>query len=574
MSLTNWLPALDWITNYERRWLKGDISAGLTVGIMLIPQGMAYALLAGLPPIYGLYAATLPIILYALLGTSRQLAVGPVAMDSLLTATGVGAIAVVGTDNYLQLAILLAFMVGSIQFLAGILRLGFLVDLLSRPIISGFTSAAALIIGLSQLQHLLGVNLGSSTYVHEILLAAAQKIGEVNLPTLALGLGGIAIILAVKKFNIGIPGALAVVVFGILAVYLGRLDLGGVKIVGDIPAGLPAFGLPQLGLQDMQSLLPTALTIALIGFMESIAVSKAVNARHPEYVVVPNKELIAVGAANLGSSLVSGFPVAGGFSRTAVNDQNGANTGLAALISAGMLILTLLFLTPLFFFLPKAVLASIIMVAVFKLIDWREARRLWTVDRSDFWMLAVTFVATLGLGIQTGIAAGVVLSIAVHVYRSMRPHLAVLGRIAGTNNFRNINRFAEAKELPGTLIIRFDGPLYFANLSYFHAQLDQLVAERKDQLTTIIINAEGISGVDSSALYELQQFVKTRAARGLTIRFAGLIGPARDALKKGGLFDSIGRENFFLDVVHAVEDKQIDPTGERPLPHALQSNVA
>lgn len=574
MSPSKLLPSLDWITNYDRSWLKGDISAGLTVGIMLIPQGMAYALLAGLAPIYGLYAATLPIILYAFLGSSRQLAVGPVAMDSLLTATGVGALAAVGTDNYLQLAVLLALMVGTIQLIAGLLRLGFLVDLLSRPIISGFTSAAALIIGLSQLQHLLGVNLGRSPYVHQILLAAAQKLSEVNLVTLGLGLGGIAIILAVKKMKTGIPGALAVVVLGILAVYLGRLDLSGVKIVADIPAGLPSLGLPNLAVQDLQALLPTALTIALIGFMEGISVAKAVNARHQEYVVSPNQELIGIGAANIGSSLVSGFPVAGGFSRTAVNDQNGAKTGLASLISAGMLMITLLFLTPLFYFLPKAVLASIIMVAVFNLIDWREALRLWRVDRSDFWMLAVTFLATLGLGIQTGIAAGVALSIAVHVYRSMRPHLAVLGRIGSTNNFRNISRFAEAQEIPGTLIIRFDGPLYFANLSYFQAQLDRLVAERKDQLTTVIINAEGIASIDSSAMHGLQYFVETQAAHGLTIRFAGLIGPARDALKKGGLFDIIGRENFYLDVLHAVEERQEGQAKEQARPHALQSNVA
>lgn len=574
MSPSKLLPSLDWITNYDRSWLKGDISAGLTVGIMLIPQGMAYALLAGLAPIYGLYAATLPIILYAFLGSSRQLAVGPVAMDSLLTATGVGALAAVGTDNYLQLAVLLALMVGTIQLIAGLLRLGFLVDLLSRPIISGFTSAAALIIGLSQLQHLLGVNLGRSPYVHQILLAAAQKLSEVNLVTLGLGLGGIAIILAVKKLKTGIPGALAVVVLGILAVYLGRLDLSGVKIVADIPAGLPSLGLPNLAVQDLQALLPTALTIALIGFMEGISVAKAVNARHQEYVVSPNQELIGIGAANIGSSLVSGFPIAGGFSRTAVNDQNGAKTGLASLISAGMLMITLLFLTPLFYFLPKAVLASIIMVAVFNLIDWREALRLWRVDRSDFWMLAVTFLATLGLGIQTGIAAGVALSIAVHVYRSMRPHLAVLGRIGSTNNFRNISRFAEAQEIPGTLIIRFDGPLYFANLSYFQAQLDRLVAERKDQLTTVIINAEGIASIDSSAMHGLQHFVETQAAHGLTIRFAGLIGPARDALKKGGLFDIIGRENFYLDVLHAVEERQEGQAKEQARPHALQSNVA
>ncbi|MGB3798948.1 MAG: sulfate permease [Lewinella sp.] len=559
-------PIIDWLTNYDRSWFSHDLTAGLTVGVMLIPQGMAYALLAGLPPIYGLYAATLPLLIYAVLGTSRQLAVGPVAMDSLLTATGVGALAVVGTENYLYLAVLLALLVGTIQLLAGVMRLGFLVDLLSRPIISGFTSAAALIIGLSQLQHLLGVDLGRSAYVHQILWSATNRIGDVQFITLAIGLTGILVLVGLKRWTPAIPGPLVVVVLSVLAVFFFGWHAEGVRIVGEVPAGLPALGFSSLAWSDIQALLPTALTIALIGFMEGIAVAKAVNARHPEYTVVPNQELIAIGASNIGSALVSGFPVAGGFSRTAVNDQAGATTGLAAIISAGVIVLTLLFLTPLFYYLPQAVLASIIMVAVFKLIDWREAVRLWRVDRSDFWMLAVTFLATLILGIQTGIAAGVALSIGVHVYRSMRPHLAVLGRIEGTHTYRNVNRFADALEEPGTLILRFDAPLYFGNMSYFEAQLDSLLAARQRVLHTIVLNAEGIAGIDSSAMYGLRRFVTDQQSRGVTVRLAGVIGPVRDAMKKAGLFEDIGRQNFFLDVDQAVHNHS--RTG-----YALQNNV-
>ena len=572
MTFFNWPPSLHWIKTYDRTWLRGDVSAGLTVGIMLIPQGMAYALLAGLPPIYGLYAATLPLIIYALLGTSRQLAVGPVAMDSLLTATAVGAIAATGTDEYLALAALLALMVGVFQLLAGLVRLGFLVDLLSRPIISGFTSAAALIIGLSQLQHLFGVDLGRSSFVHEILVAAWMKMGQINLPTLLLGLGGIGVVLLVKRAKTAIPGPLVVVVVGILAVWLGGLSEMGVKIVADIPAGLPSVGLPEISIANLQLLLPSALTIALIGFMEGISIAKAVNANHKAYTVVPNQELVAVGAANIGAALVQGFPVAGGFSRTAVNDQTGANTGLASIISASLIVVTLLFLTPLFYFLPKAVLASIIMVAVFKLIDWREARRLWAFDRSDFWMLAVTFIATLGLGIQLGIAAGVALSVAVHVYRSMRPHLAVLGRIKGTNSFRNLARFPEAEEPKGMLVIRFDGPLYFANITYFQAWIDDLIAEREDRIHTVLINAEGIARIDSSAAYGLEQFIRTQRGRGLTVRFAGLIGPARDTLKRAGLMELIGADNFFLDVPKAVVSEQCFSAKPGNRVPALQTN--
>ncbi|MCB0678848.1 MAG: sodium-independent anion transporter, partial [Saprospiraceae bacterium] len=318
MNLKSYFPAFDWITNYRRDDLKGDLSAGLTVGVMLIPQGMAYAMIAGLPPIYGLYASTLPLIVYALLGTSRQLAVGPVAMVSLLTAAGVGALAEGGTEAYLQMAILLALLVGGIQFLLGVFRLGFLVNFLSHPVISGFTSAAALIIGLSQLKHLLGIPLGRSHHIHEILIEAGQRIGELHWPTFLIGLGGIGLILLVKKVSRAIPGPLLAVVFGILAVWLFGLSGEGVKIVGTVPQGLPSFELPAFSWGTTGALMPIALTIALVSFMESIAVAKAIQAKHKNYKVIPNQELIALGLANVGGSFFQAYPTTGGFSRTAV----------------------------------------------------------------------------------------------------------------------------------------------------------------------------------------------------------------------------------------------------------------
>ncbi len=571
MQTSTIIPSLGWIKNYNREWLKGDISAGLTVGVMLIPQGMAYAMLAGLPPIHGLYAVTLPLAIYAILGTSRQLAVGPVAMVSLLTATGVGAIAEVGTEAFLALAIALSLIVGVIQLALGLFRLGFLVNLLSHPVVSGFTSAAALIIGLSQLKHLLGINLERSHHIHEILLAAVERLSEMNVYTFLVGVLGIVLIIAVKKINKAIPGPLLAVIFGIFAVIFFNLEGQGVKIVGDVPGGLPTLSFPAFTWAQIQSLIPTALTISLVGFMESIAVAKAVQKKHKDYEVVPNQELIALGAANLAGAVVQAYPVTGGFSRTAVNDQAGAKTGLASLISAALIVLTLLFLTPLFYSLPKAILASVIMVAVFGLIDWREARHLWHVHRSDFWMLAITFFATLSLGIEQGIGVGVLLSIAVHIYRSMRPHLAVLGNIPGTEAYRNVNRFTDAAEVADTLIVRFDGQLYFANLSYFQAQLNQLVTARGKALRTIIINAEGISSIDSSAMHEIHNFVETQHARGLNVVFAGLIGPVRDLFKKDDLISLIGRENFYLSVPEAVAgtSRQV----ERGEIHAIQANA-
>lgn len=572
MQLSNYLPALNWGKNYKKSWLKGDISAGLTVGVMLIPQGMAYAMLAGLPPIHGLYAVTLPLLVYAVLGTSRQLAVGPVAMVSLLTATGVGAIAEIGTEAFLGLAIVLSLMVGVIQFALGLFRLGFLVNLLSHPVVSGFTSAAALIIGLSQLKHLLGIDLARSHHVHEIVLSAVERFGEVNWYTLMIGLVGISLILGVKRINKAIPGPLLAVTFGILAVVLIGLESQGVEIVGTVPDGLPSLSLPAFNWGQIQALIPTALTISLVGFMESIAVAKAVQKRHRDYEVVPNQELIALGAANLAGALVQAYPVTGGFSRTAVNDQAGAKTGLASIISALLIVLTLLFLTPLFYSLPKAILASVIMVAVFGLIDFREARHLWKVDRSDFWMLAITFVATLSLGIEQGIGVGVVLSIAVHIYRSMQPHVAVLGNIQGTDQFRNVDRFDGAVEVQDSLIVRFDGQLYFANLSYFQRQLNELVEARVPGLQRIIINAEGISYIDSSAMHELHTFISNQRAQGINVLFSGLIGPVRDAFRKNGLFALVGEHNFYLNVKDAVA--AIKPVeGEQKVDdYALQTN--
>lgn len=552
MSLRKYLPALDWLPNYRREWLRGDLSAGLTVGVMLIPQGMAYAMLAGLPPIHGLYAVTLPLFVYAILGTSRQLAVGPVAMVSLLTAASISAIPGIDQETFISLAIVLSLMVGLIQLGLGFFRLGFLVNLLSHPVVSGFTSAAALIIGLSQLKHLLGIDLERSHLVHEVVLSALERFDEANWYTLAVGFVGIALIIGVKKINRAIPGPLLAVVFGILSVLLIGLESQGVKIVGSVPSGLPSLSIPTFSWEQIQILIPAALTISLVGFMESIAVAKAIQKRHRDYEVIPNQELIALGTANLAGSLIQAYPVTGGFSRTAVNDQAGAKTGMASIISAALIVLTLLFLTPLFCSLPKAILASVIMVAVFGLIDLKEAKHLWKTDRSDFWMLAVTFTATLTLGIEQGIGVGVILSIGVHIYRSMQPHVAILGRIRGTNEFRNVNRFTDAEEIPGILTIRFDGQLYFANLAYFQSHLSDLAEKRRPDLNTIVINAEGISYIDSSAMHEIKTFITNQQSKGTRIVFAGLIGPVRDVFRRNGIFALVGEHNFYLRVNEAI----------------------
>jgi len=577
MNVKPYLPILDWLPNYKRANLQGDLSAGLTVGVMLIPQGMAYAMIAGLPPIYGLYASTIPLILYAIFGTSRQLAVGPVAMVSLLTAAGVGALAEGGSEMYIMLAITLAFMVGIIQFALGAFRLGFLVNFLSHPVISGFTSAAALIIGLSQLKHLLGVDIPRSHHIHEILINAVRQFGSINWPTVAIGLGGIAIIMGVKRLHKRIPGPLLAVIFGILAVWgLGLADSAGVKIVGNVPEGLPAFGMPNMDMGNLQALIPIALTIALVSFMESIAVAKAIQARHKNYKVDPNQELIGLGIANIGGSMFQSYPVTGGFSRTAVNDQAGAKTGLAAIISAGLIILTLLLLTSLFFYLPKAILASVIMVAVFGLIDFKEAIHLWSSNRTDFFMLLITFLATLGLGIEQGIGVGVVLSLVMVIYRTTRPHVAVLGKVPDTHHYRNVDRFHEVEERDDLLILRYDAQLYFANTTFFKDSLEEFIEQKGDDLKAIIINAESINALDSSAAHALEEVVGDLHRQGLDLYLTGVKGPVRDAMARARLIEKIGPDHFFMDIEDAVHyfDYQDQLNGKPDMSgYTLQTNV-
>jgi len=555
MNIKSFLPILEWLPNYKKEWLKGDIGAGLTVGVMLIPQGMAYASIAGMPAVYGLYASIIPIIIYALFGTSRQLAVGPVAMVSLLTATAIGSFEGLSTSDYISYAILLALLVGGIQFLLGAFRLGFLVNFMSHPVISGFTSAAALIIGLSQLKHLLGIEIERTHHINEIILSAINQTNEINWITFAIGIIGILIIIGVKKANKSLPSQLFAVLFGIAVVSI--FSLGGleynVKIIKDIPNTLPSFQIPLLDLEIIQLLIPMALTIALVSFMESIAVAKAIQIKHRNYKVVPNQELISLGLANIFGSFFQSFPTTGGFSRTAVNDQAGAKTGLAAIISAALIVVTLLFLTPYFYNLPKAILASVIMVAVFGLINYKEAIHLYKSNIKDFWMLITTFLATLILGVELGIGLGIILSLAMVLFKTTKPHTARLARVPNTHFYRNIKRFDNLEIIEELLIYRFDAQLFFANVNYFKDKLYDYERIKKDNLSLLIIDGESINNIDSTAIQALEEIIVDFNSRGVEVLFTGIKGPVRDKMIKSGFVEKANEDHFFMSIQEGVD---------------------
>ncbi len=554
--LSKYIPSLLWLRNYKKSDFTGDLSAGITVAVMLIPQGMAYAMLAGLQPIHGLYASVVPLAIYAFLGTSRQLAVGPVAMVSLLTATGVGALVNAGgpfqPNDFLALSVLLALIVGVMQLAMGLVRLGFLVNFLSHPVISGFTSAAALIIGLSQLKHLLGVDIQRSPYVHKILMQAAAKVGSIHLLTLGLGLAAVVALLLLKRWKPSFPGALFVVVLGTMMVWLFGLNGQGVSIVKKVPAGFPMPSLPVFSWAGVKALWPIALTISLVGFMESISVAKSFAKRH-RYQVDANQELIALGTANIAGAFFQAYPVTGGFSRTAVNAQAGAKTGLSSLITAALIGLTLLFLTPLFYFLPKAILGAIVIVAVFGLIDLKAPVHLWKVKKVDAMLLVLTFFATLSLGIEEGILIGVAASLAAFIYRTTRPHTAELGRLPGTDVYRNAENFPEALRDERFAILRIDSSFYFANIPFFRDQFARLVDEREGKLRAVVIDASSINDMDSSAEEALREIAQELKEINVRLLLAGVKGPLRRLFEESGFREFLGADNFFLTVHEAVE---------------------
>ena len=560
MNIKKIIPILEWLPNYNTSLFRGDLLAGITVGIILIPQGIAYALIAGLPPIYGLYCALMPQVMYAIFGSSRQVAIGPVAMDSLIVATGVSTLALAGSDSYISIAILLALMVGAIQFIMGVFSLGFIVNFLSKPVITGFTSAVALIIGFNQFRNLFGVDFVQSDQIQYVVSDIWKQIITFNHPTTIIGLISVVVIIILRKINKKIPSALIVVALGILILRYFGASFGTVSIVEDIPSGLPTFGIPEFDLDLIRDLLPIAFTLVMVGYLETISIGKSLEAKQDEYRIRPNQELIALGLGNMVGSLFRAYPTTSSFSRSAINQESGARTGMAALISVVMVVFTLLFLTPLFYHLPKTVLAAIIIVAVFNLVNIKEAVFLWKANHLDFWLMLATFIGTLLLGIEFGIMVGVGLSLIVLIYRTSRPYVAELGKVPGSNFYRNKSRFEEVIIDDDILIFRFDAQIFYANSSYFRDKLDEMADKKGGTLKLIVLDAESINRVDSTGVEMLKERIKFYKKKNITFLLAGVKGPVRDDFFRSGILEIIDINHFFMRPNDAV---RFYKTGDR-----------
>lgn len=550
MKAKHYLPILEWLPDYRTDWLKNDLFAGLTVGVMLVPQGMAYAMLAGVPPIYGLYGGLIPLLVYAFLGTSRQLSIGPVAVSGLLVLAGVSQLAEPFSPEYIELVLLTSLLVGFFQFFMGAFRLGILFNFLSQPVITGFTSAAAVIIVFSQIKYAMGMEIPRELNIPEKLSYISQHISQLHLPTMALCLTGMVLMLLLRRINPKIPGALLATIISIAVVYFFRLDRYGVDIVEKVPVGLPSYQAPIWSIAAIKDLIPTILSVSIIGAVECISIGRVLQKKHRDHSVRPNQEMIAIGVSKIAGAFFQALPTSSSFTRSAVNSESGGKTGISSIFSAVLVALTLILFTPLFYYLPNAILAAIVLLAVRSLFDWQEAVRLWKIHRKDFYMMLVTFLATLFIGIAEGVLTGVILSVSVILLKAARPHTAILGRLPNTEHFRNTQRFPEAREEEGVVILRFDAPMYFMNASFFGNLMDDII--QSPDVRLIILDAGSITDMDASGAETLHFIVDNLHEANINFYICGVIGPVRDLLKETGLMEKIGAKNHFLDVNAAI----------------------
>jgi SulP family sulfate permease len=537
-------------TNYQI--LLRNFQAGTTTAILLIPQSMAYALVAGVPPVYGLYASLLPLVVYALLGRSREMALGPGALDTLLIGVTVGSLSMASNPNAATVAAIIAFQVAIIQIVLGLLRGGFLINFLSKPVISGFTSAAALTIAISQVKHLLGMDIDRSSRFYEEFWQLVTHVEEIHLMTAMIGIGSLCFIAMAKRIKKSFPNALAVVILAAIVGAILKVDQSQVSVLGAIPQGLPQFGFVWVTQELFVTLLPSSVAIAAVGYLTTISIARTFADRN-RYDIAPNRELIALGASNFVASLSQGFPVSASFSRSAVHAEAGSTSPYSLVVVAAWIFLTLLFLTEYLYYLPTATLAAIIILAVLGLIDFTLVRHLRKTKQSDMWLLLLTFFSTLIVGIVEGILIGVVFSLGLFLYLTTRPHTAILGRVGNTADFRNLKNYPEATTYAGVIIIRIDAQFYFGNVSFLKTLLKKLEMESPSPLKTIIIEACSIAQLDSSADSVLNDIADDFKERNIELKFASVKIPVLRVMKASGLYDKIEERNFFMNIDDAVQ---------------------
>jgi len=563
------LPILDWAKDYNRGTLTNDLVAAVIVTIMLIPQSLAYALLAGLPPEMGLYASILPLVAYAIFGTSRALAVGPVAVVSLMTAAAVGNLALQGTAEYALAAITLAFMSGVMLLVMGVFRLGFLANFLSHPVIAGFITASGVLIATSQLKHIFGIDAHGHTMV-DLLGSLFENQHLTNPITLVIGGLTVGFLFWVRKgmkpmlLSLGLKPRMADIltkagpVLAVVATTLATWGFGlqdkGVKIVGEVPMGLPPLSLPSFSADIWGSLFVSALLISVIGFVESVSVAQTLAAKKRQRIV-PDQELIGLGASNIAAAMSGGYPVTGGFARSVVNFDAGAETPAAGAFTAVGILLAALLLTPLLFFLPKATLAATIIVAVLSLVDFSILTKAWTYSKVDFTAVAATIFLTLGMGVEIGVSAGVALSIFLFLYKTSRPHVAEVGLVPGTQHFRNILRH-EVETHPELVTLRIDESLYFANARFLEDYVyDRIACD--EPIKHVVLLCSAVNEIDMSALESLEEINHRLSDVGIKLHLSEVKGPVMDRLQRSHFLDEM-TGTVFLSHYEAVCELTVD----------------
>ena len=545
-------PFMNWLPRLNGQTLRADLIAGITVALVAIPQSLAYAQLAGVPPYYGLYASFLPVIIGALWGSSPALSTGPVAMTSLLTAASVMTLAKFGTDQFYAYVILMALLSGVFQIALGLARMGVLINFLSYPVLRGFINAAAIIIALAQLPAMLGLKLEHSAHFLVDVLHVVEHAGHTHLLSLAFGVGSLVLLVLLKKYAPRVPGVLLVVIITTFISWRIGFEAQGGVVVGTIPQGLPHFSVPPMDWTASMHMLPAAFVIAIISFMEAMSSSKIIAIK-TRTKWDENQELVGQGLAKIAAAFSQGMPVSGSFSRSALNLASGARSGMASIFSAVIVLVTLLFFTPLMYHLPKPVLAAIIMMAVFSLVNVEVIKEAWRANLQDGIAAVVTFVATLAFApnIQNGILTGILLSLMLFLLRTMRPAVVMLG-VDEHGVLRSAKRYNLPKLHPQITAIRFDGQLYFANVSYFEESVLYLVSS-DPELRHILVVGDGINGIDASGVEMLKNLLEQLESNRVGLSFCNLKSSVLTVLERTGLLDTIGRDNVYPTVQQAVD---------------------